>query len=402
MTRKRLTDLAIKGIKPKADYFEVVDGTSGLRLGVFPTGAKSWLMRYRRPDKRTAKLTIGKYPATPLSKARIRTAEARAAVAAGADPGESKRAARVNAQEAEAARRADTVELHVERYLGRRRKEVGPGHWKQARLVLGDAVQAWRGRPVSGIARRDVRELIEQMAERRGPIAANRAFAHVSKFFSTLVEHDILPASPCVGLRRPAKEVAGERVLADGEIKAVHDALTAIGGPVAACAVMMLLSGQRRGECANTRRSEIADGVWSLPATQVKNRRAHTVPLSRQMLDLIERQPVLGDFVFSYGDKPVGTFSDLKKQVDAIAKLEPAWCWHDLRRTCASGMQRLGVRGEVIERALNHVGGLYRGVAGIYQRDPLTEEVHAALQRWGDHVERVVKGEEAGKIVRLR
>src|SRR5262245_52670814 len=114
MARRRLTDLAVKAIKAKAEYFEVVDGTTGLRLGVFPSGAKSWLTRYRRPDtKRPAKLTIGKYPATPLSAARIRTAEARAAVGAGVDPGESKKRAKTSAQEAEAARRADTVELHV-------------------------------------------------------------------------------------------------------------------------------------------------------------------------------------------------------------------------------------------------------------------------------------------------
>ena len=61
MAGRRLTDLAVKAIKAKAKYFEVVDGTTGLRLGVFPSGAKSWLVRYRRPDnKQTAKLTIGK------------------------------------------------------------------------------------------------------------------------------------------------------------------------------------------------------------------------------------------------------------------------------------------------------------------------------------------------------
>ena len=63
------------------------------------------------------------------------------------------------------------------------------------------------------------------------------------------------------------------------------------------------------------------------------------------------------------------------------------WRLHDLRRTCASGMQRLGVRSEVIERTLNHVSGSFRGVAGIYQRDPMTDEVRVALQRWADHLD---------------
>jgi integrase len=403
MARRRLTDISVREIRPKTNYFEIVDGTTGLRLAVFPSGAKSWIARYRRPDSgKTAKLTIGKYPAMRLSTARIRVSEARDAVSKGADPGKAKRATKIRAQEAEAALSADTVELHVKQHLERSRREVSDSHWKQAGLALNDAVQAWHGRPVSAITRRDIRDLVEKIAETRGPIAGNRAFSHVRRFFGALIERDIITASPCVGLKRPAKEAARERVLAAAEIKAVHDALTAIGGPLAACALMMLYNGQRRGECVNMRRSEISDGVWSLPGAKVKNRRPHTVPSSRQMLDLIERQPVLGDLIFSYnGDKPASGFSHLKRQVDGIARLEAPWCWHDLRRTCASGLQRLGIRAEVIERALNHISGSFRGVAGVYQRDPLTDEVRGALSRWGDHVEQIVKGED-GKVVKLR
>jgi len=65
-------------------------------------------------------------------------------------------------------------------------------------------------------------------------------------------------------------------------------------------------------------------------------------------------------------------------------------------------MQRLGIRAEVIERCLNHRSGVYRGIRGVYQVDPLIEEVRDALARWGDHVERIVKGEEPGKVVKLR
>jgi integrase len=403
MARRKLTDIGIKAMRAKDKYYEVVD-TSGLRLGIqpLPSATKSFLTRYRRPvSKKPAKLTHG---TNSLAAARVAHAEAMRKLAEGLDPGESKKRAKASAQEAEASLRADTVERHVKEHLERCSGEVSESHWKQARLALeGDAVQAWRGRPVSAITRRDVRELVEQIAERRGPIAGNRAFSHVRRFFGALVERDILTASPCVGLKRPGKEAARERVLAAGEIKVVHDALTAIGGPLATCALMMLYNGQRRGECVNMRRSEISDGVWSLPAAKVKNRRPHTVPLSRQMLDLVERQQALGDLIFSYdGDKPASGFSHLKRQVDDIAKLEARWCWHDLRRTCASGLQRLGIRAEVIERALNHRSGVFRGVAGIYQRDPLIEEVRDALARWGDHVGRIVKGEEPGKVVTLR
>src|SRR5262245_19759725 len=206
MARARLTDLSVKAIRPKAEYFEVVDGTSGLRLAVFPSGARSWVVRYRRPDsKRTAKLTLGKYPAMPLAEARIRAAEARAAVSAGTDPGEAKRRAKADAEQAEAERRGDAIEVHIKQHLERQSRKVVRSTWRQARLALeGDALRAWHGRMVGEVRRRDVIALVEKIAERRGPMAGNRAFGHIRRFFNALVERDVIAASPCVGVKKPS------------------------------------------------------------------------------------------------------------------------------------------------------------------------------------------------------
>ena len=62
------------------------------------------------------------------------------------------------------------------------------------------------------------------------------------------------------------------------------------------------------------------------------------------------------------------------------------WRLHDLRRTLATGFQRLGVRFEVTEAVLNHVGGSRSGVAGIYQRHDWKPEKRAALSTWNDHL----------------
>ena len=82
--------------------------------------------------------------------------------------------------------------------------------------------------------------------------------------------------------------------------------------------------------------------------------------------------------------------------------LSQPFVWHDLRRTCAAGMQRLGVRPETIEQVLNHRSGAYRGVAGVYQVNSMHEARRDALQRWADHVEAVVRDEPARKVVKLR
>jgi integrase len=399
---RKLTDLAVQALKAKAKYFEVADGTTGLRLGVFPSGAKSWLTRYRRPDKRPAKLTIGRYPTMPLRTARIHAAEARAAVANGVDPGESKKRAKASAQETEASRRADTVELHVKQHLERQRCAVGEGHWRQARLALESrAVPAWRGRSVHEITRRDVRELIEQIAETRGLTAGNRAFQHVGRFFKVLVKRDVIAASPCTGLEKPGKEATRERVLTEAEIRSLMAALDAIRGPAAAAIKLLLLTGQRRSEVAGMMWSEIDGDRWLLAGARTKNGKAHAVPLSRHALAVIEQQPRINDFVFTSGGRPVANFSRVKREIDAIMKPEAPWVVHDLRRTVASGMAGLGVALPVIEKVLNHSSGSFAGIVGVYQRHDYANEKRDALAAWGREVERIVTGKSA-KIVKLR
>ena len=94
--------------------------------------------------------------------------------------------------------------------------------------------------------------------------------------------------------------------------------------------------------------------------------------------------------------------SKAKRAIDAAPSAAlPEWRVHDLRRTAASGMQKLGVRSEVVERALNHVSGSFAGVAGVYQRDPMTKEVSAALELWANHVVAVAAGKSAD-VVPLR
>lgn len=72
----------------------------------------------------------------------------------------------------------------------------------------------------------------------------------------------------------------------------------------------------------------------------------------------------------------------------------PDWRLHDLRRTCVSGMARLGVAPHVADKILNHQGGTISGVAAVYQRHEFISERKDALERWGAHVESVSKRAE--------
>ena len=84
--------------------------------------------------------------------------------------------------------------------------------------------------------------------------------------------------------------------------------------------------------------------------------------------------------------------------------MQPArpWVLHDVRRTAASGMQRLGTPVEVIEQVLNHRSGTFRGIVGVYQRHDYIDERRIALQRWADFIEQLVSGKKRDTVVPMR
>jgi len=129
------------------------------------------------------------------------------------------------------------------------------------------------------------------------------------------------------------------------------------------------------------------------------------IPLSTQAWTLIQAQPRFAGcrYVFTTdGRTAIAAWDKHKRRIGAQAGIAyNAWRLHDLRRTCASGMQKLGISVPVIEKALNHTSGTFRGIVGVYQRHDYADEIRIALQRWADRVEEIAGGKPA-KVVNLR
>jgi integrase len=173
---------------------------------------------------------------------------------------------------------------------------------------------------------------------------------------------------------------------------------------------MLLLTAARRTEVAEMRWREIdLDArTWTLPAARVKNGREHVVPLTDDLIDLLRGLPrfAASDFIFSSSGKHgVTKFAPLKQRLDkamaaklGVEAVEP-WTLHDIRRTVATNLQKLSVRLEVTEAALNHVGGSRAGVVGIYQRHDWRDEKRAALEAWSAKIREIASGEAAASNV---
>jgi len=189
---------------------------------------------------------------------------------------------------------------------------------------------------------------------------------------------------------------------------------------------MLLALGQRRFETASLEWSELkqTDRVWVIPGEKAKNGKTHIVhinSLAYEVLDAVARRGVsLEDaakpnfkwpkhgYVFSTtGETPVSGYAKAKSKLDELmiaaeAKrasdagekpdVTAAWRFHDARRTMATAMQRLGIRFEVVEASLNHVGVSRSGVAAIYQRHSWTNEKREAFEAWAGYIESAIAG----------
>jgi integrase len=195
-----------------------------------------------------------------------------------------------------------------------------------------------------------------------------------------------------------------ERVLTDDEIGEIWRAAGTVSVPYGTIIRILVLTGQRRGEVAGMTWGELSDdrSVWTMPGQRTKNGVTHVVPLSAPARDLIrgllpgdsnQVKRIASDALVLPGaaSTPFSGWSKAKAALDrAVAEVRgaglPPWSVHDLRRTVATGLQRLGVRLEVTEAVLNHISGSRAGIAGVYQRHDWAAEKRAALDAWATHV----------------
>ena len=251
---------------------------------------------------------------------------------------------------------------------------------------------AWGSRSIHEISKRDVIDVVSAIEQRGAPVAANKALKSIKTFLRWCVGRAVLDRSPADGVPLPAKEVTRDRVLNDDELARVIAAARQIGGPYGGIVELLALTGQRREEVARCTWDEIDMGrrTWKLSSARTKNAKAHEVYLSDQAAAVLGRVDKIGALVFSkLGTIPFQDFSAAKRELDQLSGVA-GWRLHDLRRTCVSGMARVGIAPHVADKVLNHQGGTISGVAAVYQRHDFLAERKQALEKWGAHVQRAV------------
>jgi integrase len=277
----------------------------------------------------------------------------------------------------------------IERYLLRKRASLKPRSFVEVERYMRKHCASLHRLRLGEIDRRTIAVLLGQIEQASGPVARNRARSALSDLFSWCITEGLLETNPVQGTAKVDEGASRERVLSQEELLKLWRNLGE--DKFSDIVRLLLLTGQRRGEISALAWSEVdlAKGIIILPPARTKNKRQHELPLSRQALAIIERQPRRNSSEFLFSDKQgYKDWDTAKRKLDERIRIAP-WRLHDLRRTCATQLGELGVQPHHIEAILNHYSGHRSGVAGVYQRAKYADEMRSALQRWADHVDQI-------------
>lgn len=403
MARGKITKRTVDALlASRTEGFLWDEGIKGFGARRTKGGGVSYVLQFRMGGREanTRRYTIGSHgsPWTPTI-AREEAQRLLVLIAQGIDPVELER-----------QRRREAIDLAFSNYADRFEKScVGKG-WKVlvARSFRIHIKPVLGKKPLPKITRSDVVAVLDRMPE--GQIANRRnVFAVLRRMFRWAVSRGDIDRSPMEGMETPPAVKARDRWLSDQELARVWKYAPKTHHCFGPIVRLLIVTGQRREEVSSLMWEELdqAERMWTLPGDRAKNGEPNCIPLNDLailVLDTVAGKPVWPKRGEVFATATGRGFTGYHKGKEKLDKLiaedggEPMrpWRLHDLRRTLATGFQRLGVRFEVTEAVLNHVGGSRSGVAGIYQRHDWKDEKREALNLWSEHfataLERLHKG----------
>ena len=401
LTQRRIETLECPAGKKDALVFD--DEQRGLGVRITSGGGKSYVAQYTFAGSKR-RVPLGSCSAISLAAAREAVRAILGDAARGVDTAADRKEARLKAA-ADGLTLADLIDQWDKLHLSAKRANYSTAATGSLRRSFARHLD----KPAAAVDRSAVVRVLDDLSKDDKTAMAGALARYGSALYGWAIRRGTLSGNPFEHVP-VAPTVRRERVVSDDEINRVW-AGTQGPGAFNGIVRMLMLTGQRREEVAGMTWDEIAPdlSVWTIPASRAKNGVAHVVPLSPQAQAVLRTASRVKpeadgsrDLVFSGEPGVFSGWSKSKARLDGRSGVS-GWTLHDLRRTTATGLQKLGVRLEVTESVLNHVSGSRAGIVGVYQRHEWAEEKRAALNTWGEHVAAIVEGRAAAdNVTRLR
>lgn len=392
----------------------------GLYLRVTSAGAKSWTLRYcRKFDGKQQRLKVGKYPDTPLAKARTKALGYLLDIENRADP----------AKEEQKKKRGIPGKVRFVRELAALYK-AGRCPQKRSgdediRMLDLDVIPAIGDDLIEEVATEDIAYLLQQIVARGAPIAANRTFAVTRGMFKWGKGQGHTKINPMLGMEMPSEEESRRRYLSDDEIRIFWRrtiARTRMDWPMRTLLKLSLVTGHRISEIAGMRRDELRNlddpskAEWHIPEKRMKHALPHISPLSPLALRLIKKALKRSDHAeLVLPGRPGRANENGERVVKPYGKSAPSHAMrraqglnekgerdgayedvygfaepvtpHDLRRTLGTGLGALKYSRFILDRVLAHKDNT---ISGVYERHAYVDEKREALEAWAARLEAII------------
>lgn len=406
MPSKPLTDKAIRSFSADEGYEYLWDknfkGASfGIRASA-KTGLKTFTLKFELPNGKQKTESLGHYDSSrengiTLSEARQKAFELLAKVSNGNYPQEKEDSYSTNG--------SFTCKQLAEKFLDQHGGKISDrtkGDYE--RQLNKDIIPRWGNNNVEEITTSEVNQVLDHIAyERESPVSADRTRAMLHKMFEFAKGRGIIDTNPVSGIEKRANEEDRDRYLDKQEIKTLWGVLEEESPQVKSLYKMLLLTGQRLGETKRMRWDDIDENVWTIPAEHAKNNERNRVPLSPLAQEVLEEiEPVTGDseWVFESPsprteNKPLMYFSNITERIRE--KCGFYFRNHDLRRTVATHLSKLGVNRTVIGKVLNHKEQ-DRNQTAIYDSHDFEEEKREAIDKWSQKLREIIEQTNTEKL----
>lgn len=394
-----LTSTEVKAAKPRKKLYKLADG-NGLQLRITPTGGKAWLLDYVRPvtNKRTT-LGLGSYPETTLAQAREKTRQARKLLAKGIDPKEQKD------KELQESKKAafNTLEQVAAKWHLVKKTKVSNDHandiWRSLEIhifpLLGKIAIAEITAPQSI-------EALSPLVAKGSLETVKRVSQRLNEIMAYAVNTGVIHSNPLAGIKaafeNPVKKnmptITPEQL--PELMKAISYASIKI---VTRCLIEWQLHTMvRPSEASGAKWCEIdlKNNLWLIPAERMKKKREHTVPLTKQTLELLERlKPLSGHSEYLFPADRDHTKHTNEQTANAALKrmgYHKKLVAHGMRALASTTLNSQGFDGDVIEAALAHVDK--NEVRRAYNRSDYLERRQVLMAWWSEHIEQAANGKQ--------
>jgi len=391
----KFTAVGIKNLSSKEKAYTKTEG-QGLYIQVSPKGYKTWYYHYRFRGKQRW-FRLGNYPTVSLKDARERREKVAQILSQDIDP------IAKAALEREELNQAITVSELVEEYIQKWAKPRKRTWREDKRILHRDILPIWGKRKANEITKRNVILLLDNVHEQTKakrtlpgePTMSRSVFSVVRRMFNFAVERDILKYSPCWGVKPPAKPNRRSRYLSEDEIKTfwISIDLAPISTEIIRALKLILVTAQRPGEVIGLHWDEIDGDWWTLPSERSKNRREHRIYLTDLAWEFLGERSNGYVFESLVKGKPIhvnAVAQAVRLNREVLGMGEKIWTPHDLRRTAATHMAKLGVAPHVLGKILNHIDS---SVTAIYNHYDYDEEKMEAMCIWKTRILSTISGE---------